>query len=173
MNVDTFADRILWPGLKVVEQICNIPVTLEAGQFITAICKQESDLAWRYQRLLGDTAGPARGWAQFEQAGVNGVINHRKTGDLAAALCEHYHVVFRIDHVWRAMEGHDGLAIGFARLLVYSDIAPLPTEEETGWNYYYRNWRPGKPDRSRWAVSSWRTGQSVRIPEWHVMTTST
>lgn len=161
MKMEVFAAEILWPGLRVVEQVCGIPATEPAAQFLAAICKQESNIEMRYQRLLGDAAGPARGWAQFEVGGVKGVLTHQKTAEHAAALCDRYHVTFRIDHVWRAIEGHDGLAIGLARLLVLTDPAPMPREEEVAWWYYKRTWRPGKPDRTRW-TTSWEEGQTVR-----------
>ncbi len=47
----------------------------------------------------------------------------------------------------------DDLATAFARLLLWSDSAPLPTigDEEGAWEYYLRLWKPGKPSRERWA----------------------
>lgn len=162
MDIDVFASEILLPGLRVVERVCGIAVTEPAAMFVAAICKQESGLEFRYQRLLGDTAGPARGWAQFESGGVKAVLTHPKTAEHAMGLCDYCHVNFRIDHVWRAIEGHDTLAIGMARLLVFADLAPVPTDEEVAWEYYKRVWRPGKPDRARW-TRSWAEGQLVKV----------
>ena len=47
--------------------------------------------------------------------------------------------------VWRAIEGHDRLATAFARLLLWTDPHPIPTEERAAWDCYLRLWQPGKP----------------------------
>ncbi|HSW34192.1 MAG TPA: hypothetical protein VLH36_11330, partial [Steroidobacteraceae bacterium] len=51
-----------------------------------------------------------------------------------------------------AMLTDDLLGCAFARLLLYSDPKPLPEPGQivTSWDYYIRNWRPGKPHRSTW-----------------------
>ncbi len=38
----------------------------------------------------------------------------------------------------------------FARLLLWTDAKPLPAigDEQGAWDYYLRNWRPGKPTRT-------------------------
>lgn len=52
--------------------------------------------------------------------------------------------------MWRALEGHDGLAWGFSRLLVIIDPARLPEAGEDAWRYYLRCWRLGKPHAKSW-----------------------
>lgn len=57
--------------------------------------------------------------------------------------------------VWRAIEGHDRLATAFARLLLWTDPHPIPTEERAAWDCYLRLWRPGKPRPAEWPAL-WR-----------------
>ncbi len=95
--------------------------------------------------------GPARGWWQFERAGgVAGVMRHPASAALARNLCQACHVPFSAPHIWRCLEGHDVLAAGFARLLLWTDPTPLPTDHAGGWDYYLNNWRPGKPHPAKW-----------------------
>jgi hypothetical protein len=44
------------------------------------------------------------------------------------------------------------LAAGVARLLLYTNPAPLPPvgNAEAAWLYYVNTWRPGKPHRKTW-----------------------
>ncbi len=44
------------------------------------------------------------------------------------------------------------LACAFARLLLFTDPRPLPAlgNPQAAWDYYVRNWRPGKPHRDTW-----------------------
>ena len=45
------------------------------------------------------------------------------------------------------------VAAGFARLLLWTDPRPLPAigDVKAAWQYYLRNWRPGKPHEKTWA----------------------
>ncbi|MFC0669487.1 Arm DNA-binding domain-containing protein [Azotobacter chroococcum] len=56
--------------------------------------------------------------------------------------------------VYAALEHDDILAAAFARLLLWTDPAPLPAVGEVAksWDLYVRTWRPGKPHRNRWDV---------------------
>lgn len=120
-----------------------------ARVMLLAIGMQESRLVSR--RQLGD--GPARGLWQFERAGgVKGVMRHVATSSYAAHLCEVRKVNFIPAHVWKALEFDDVLAAGFARLLLWSDPAPLSSikNPQDGWELYLRTWRPGKPHRATW-----------------------
>lgn len=146
-----FASLILRPGLASCAAITGIPVSDRALQLMLAIAIQESNLAHRYQVLSNNRPGPARGWWQFERGGgVVGVMRHAATKDRARACCDHLGVRWQDSAIWRALEGHDTLAVCFARLLLWSDPKPLPGYLDDGWDYYLRNWRPGKPHRSRW-----------------------
>lgn len=151
MTPEIFIHEIMLPGLAHCGAVCGIPYRGEAEHLVLAICMQESGLEHRYQVLSKGRAGPARGWAQFERGGgVVGVMTHPATSDLAKRLCESLHVAWDSSAIWRAMEGNDLLAIGIARLLLWSDPAPLPTEQDAAWAYYERNWRPGKPRPKEW-----------------------
>jgi hypothetical protein len=156
--VDTaeFCERILDPGLQVVRDVLDIPISSAARRLLLATAIQESGLRYRYQLSRFDSVpGPARGWWQFEVTGVAGVLRHARSAKLAQRICEHYGVEPQSTAVWRALEGHDGLAVAFARLLYFTDPDALPQNSASAWNYYLRNWRPGKPTRARWYVTSW------------------
>lgn len=124
-----------------------------ARQLMLAIALQESALRHRAQRLSSGAPGPARGWWQFERSGgVVGVLSHASSAPLAARLCQALYVPTRRDDVWRCLEGHDELAAGFARLLLWTDPRPLPelNDWHGAWQYYLSNWRPGKPHFDTW-----------------------
>lgn len=135
-----------------------------ARAMITAICLQESGLAARRQH--GN--GPARGLPQFERTGgVRGVLRHAASREAARELCAARRVPAAEMDVWQAMEFDDVLSMGMARLLLWTDPHALPAvveaHEQAGWDYYYRNWRPGKPHRERWG-DNWALGcAAVRI----------
>lgn len=154
MTPAEFRAEILRPWLLALAPVIEIPHSVEAENLLLAIAIQESALEHRYQVTTGNGyTGPARGWWQFEVAGVRGVLDHERTSRRSASACKRLHVVAMPTPVWRAIEGHDGLAVAFARLLLWSDPAPLPRDEDAAWDCYKRNWRPGKPDRWRWAMS--------------------
>jgi hypothetical protein len=117
----------------------------QARVLLIAIALQESGLATRQQMH-----GPAHGFWQFESEGVAGVLRHPASAKRAADLC-----------VWRAVEPYqvyailladDVLAAGIARLLLWTDPAPLPAlgEVDAAWRYYETNWRPGAPRLEAW-----------------------
>lgn len=125
-------------------------VTPEAEGLLWAIGRQEGRMIHR--RQIG---GPARGLYQFEKGGgVAGVLKHPASKKAAEALCIAREVEARQADVYNALEQDDVLACGFARLLLYTDPAPLPKlaagRVQEAWMYYKRNWRPGKPHRITW-----------------------
>ncbi len=129
--------------------------------FLLAVAGQESGWRHRAQVSTGMEAGPARGFWQFERGGgVAGVLNHRSSRDKAQALCDAAMVQPTPAAVWRALEGHDGLAYGFARLLAWTDAAAIPGIETGAWDFYLRNWRPGKPHPTTWP-SRWAAAQAA------------
>lgn len=122
--------------------------SLRATVSLLAIGLQESRFLHRRQ-----VGGPARGYLQFERdGGVRGVLRHPVTKIHAITLCAARGVLVAPQLVFDAIEHDDVLAAGFARLLLYSDPAPLPDlgDEEGTWAYYLRNWRPGKPHPQTW-----------------------
>lgn len=125
-----------------------------ARVMMLAIGLQESELIHRYQVLSGGGRGPARGLAQFEDGGgVKGVMTHASSRDLARELCEARGTAWDRRTIWQRLEFDDVLAMGFARLLLLTDPAPLPGPDahpDISWAYYERNWRPGKPHPRKW-----------------------
>lgn len=145
------------------ELVCNfvIPAAYEllpsemnseaATAMMLAIGFQESRFRYRQQIM-----GPARGFWQFEAAGgCLGILTHEASAthlnkmlrDLQYADNPHHSAL----HGW--ITNNDILAAGCARLLLWTDPKELPAASdgpEVAWNYYLRNWRPGKPHRETW-----------------------
>ena len=152
MQTQDFIAQILAPGLDLCSSHLGIPYSDSAARLLLAIALQETNLRHRYQISRGLWAGPARGWWQFERGGgVRGVMTHHRSSALAQQLCERCHVEFSSRPIWRALEGHDMLATGFARLLLFTDPHRLPITVDEGWVMYRdRLWRPGKPHPGTW-----------------------
>lgn len=116
---------------------------------LLAIAWQESGM--KHRRQVG---GPARGYWQFEQGGgVRGVLNHASSKPhiqrVLAAL--DYSPASSPADCYVAIEHNDILSASFARLLLWTDPAPLPGDAAAAWDLYLRTWRPGKPHPGTWA----------------------
>ena len=104
--------------------------------------------------------GPAAGYWQFERGGIKGVMLHRASARLAMQVCDARGVEFNSEKIWEAMQVDDVLAAAFARLLMYTDAAPLPETSDEAWHMYAdkaRTWSPGKPHPDDWSAS-WAFG---------------
>jgi hypothetical protein len=148
-----FYHRMMHPGLTRLHELGGPAVIPEANRILIAIAMQESgDFRSRYQVLNTGNAGAARGWWGFEKGGgVHGVMTHQATRELARRLCEDCAIHWDLGAIWRALEGHDPLAVGFSRLLLWSDPHPLPVTADAAWECYRsRLWRPGKPHPDEW-----------------------
>jgi len=158
MTPAAFLRDIMRPAAAWTERVAGVKSSPDALRFLLAVALQESACAHRFQVLNGGGAGAARGWWQFEQGGgVKGVLTHRTSKAKAIALCEAAAVRPGPAAVWRALEGHDALAYGFARLLLLTDPRPIPTDEDGAWACYaVRLWRPGKPHPEIWPAN-WQT----------------
>lgn len=132
------------PALALLPARMNSP---QAEAMLLAIGLQESGFIHR--RQIG---GPARGFWQFELGGVRGVLQHPLSRPPALAVCKVRNVEPAEAVVYAVLEHDDTLAAAFARLLLWTDPAPLPAVGEVGaaWDLYVRTWRPGKPHRDRW-----------------------
>lgn len=122
----------------------------EAVVMLLAIGLQESRFLHRHQ-----ISGPAHGFWQFElNGGVRGVLTHPLTRLHARSLCSARGIPPSSSAIFSSLEKDDILAAGMARLLLWSDPRPLPNtgDVEASWNYYIRNWRPGKPHKKTWPV---------------------
>ena len=145
--------RIITPALRLLPARMD---SLEARVMMLAIGLQESRLVHRYQvidRARPEVKGPARGLWQFERGGgVRGVLNHPASKRLALDVCAIRGVAPLQTRAWEALEHDDLLAACFARLLLWTDTRPLPALGRGGeaWEYYLRNWRPGKPHARTW-----------------------
>lgn len=136
---------VVMPALRLLPRPLS---TDEAAVMMLAIGGQESGFRTREQ-----VGGPAHGLWQFEKGGgVRGVLKHRSSAGYARTLCEQFDVPATEAAVYWALTENDELAAGLARLLLWTDPLRLPVigDEQGAWDYYVRNWRPGKPHRDRW-----------------------
>jgi hypothetical protein len=153
MTPNEFDTNVLMPGLDYIRQ--NIPFIHASDtehQMLLAIAGQEG--GWAYRVQMGN--GPAHSFWQMERGGgITGLLHHPRTQATVAAMCAKERVQAEANAVWAFMatQAGDKFSAAMARLLLYTDPQPLPsvTDEEGSWLYYQRNWRPGKPDRSRWS----------------------
>ena len=150
-KADDFLANVIEPGAAWAGSVpgWKPPFDDRAKVLLLAIAGQES--AWTERVQSGN--GPAHGFWQFERAGgVRGVLRMA----VAKAVCARAGIPANETNVWRTMAtpSGDNLAVAFARLLLWSDPKPLPAigDEQAAYDYYVRNWRPGKPSRERWSV---------------------
>jgi len=129
----------------------------EASAMILAICLQESGFRFRRQVARYSEGhpvyGPARGYAQFEMSGgILGVLRHEATREHIRKVLDALSYDYDILTSYTAIEHNDVLCAAYARLLLWSDPAPLPVygQDETAWQYYMRTWRPGSRHRATW-----------------------
>lgn len=148
-----------YPKTAVNQAFALLPTkldTAEARHQLAAIGYQESKYATRVQ--YGN--GPAHSYWQFEKGGIKGVMRHNASAPLAVKVCRERGVEFDSEAIWNAMVSDDVLGAAFARLLMYTDAAPVPTNMQDGWAMYLRTWRPGKPRPDEW-VESWAFAVTV------------
>lgn len=154
MSLDSIQAGVIAPALAL------LPAKMSGSRatvMLLAIGLQESGFTQRCQ-----VNGPAQGLWQFEQGGgVAGVLRYPSTQALAISVCHAEGVTPIPSAVYGALATNDILAAVFARLLLWTDPAPLPALGDAygAWEVYTRVWRPGAlardPDglRDRWATS--------------------
>lgn len=122
----------------------------EAARLILAIGQQESGYRTRVQ-----VGGPARGWWQFELAGIAGVMGHPRSRPYLqpAITALGYRYTPTPFGFTQIIEHNDFVACVFARLLLWTLAGPIPTTETASWTAYVAAWRPGKPRVDDWATS--------------------
>ena len=156
-----FNRTIVRPGLAFLMEHLLDPrlASPEAEVMLMAIAMQESNANHRRQT----PTGPARGFWQFERGGgFRGVREHNRTGPRLKSFCAEASIPIEETAQWEMLPGSELLQVAFARLLLWSDNAPLPARgrKEDAWSFYLRNWRPGKPHRDRWE-SAYQTAIDV------------
>lgn len=124
------------------------------------------------QRLQAQVGGPARGLWQFEKGGgVTGVLTHPASRSFAMHACAELGVTPTTASIMAALErGDDRLDAALARLLLWTDGAPLPPVGDVagGWACYLRVWRPGAAKRDaeglrrKWSVNYARALDTYR-----------
>lgn len=142
--------------------LAGLPPNMDTPQArvqLIAIGLQESRLIHRAQIVKGKPGakGPARGLWQFEKGGgVRGVLRHKASAPYLPYVADEE------EALWLALEADDVLACRLARLLLWTDPRPLPKRGDAaaGWNYYIRNWRPGKPHPGTWGAF-WREAEAM------------
>ncbi len=137
------------PALAILAKL-GVQSDDRARVLMMAIAGQES--AWQYRQQVG---GPAHSFWQFEEGGgVVGVLHHPASRDKIVAACAELGVPCTADSIYGLMATPEGdvLSACMARLLLFTDPAPLPNVGEVmaGWDYYQRNWRPGAPHPEVW-----------------------
>lgn len=143
---------VITPALAILPERMDTPA---ARAMLIAIALQESGLMHRRQ-LAG---GPAHGSWQFEPIGVQGVLSHHATGELAAGVAGVLLYPADRDVIYQAIADNDLLACAFARLLLWRDPEPLPERGQgaKAWEQYLRLWAPGRPRPEKWS-DNWLAG---------------
>lgn len=160
MTPDVFFARIVEPTLSYMaaSPSISVPLSVSARVLVMTIAGQESMWAARRQIGIGEYYPQkvgARGYWQFESTwggpvALNDVI--QKTPVQLAAVCKMLDIPTDEHSLYEACAWNDTLACALARLLLWSDPAPLPAvgDKQGAWDYYIRNWRPGAPHPHTW-----------------------
>lgn len=125
----------------------------EARINLLAIGGQESGFETREQY----GGGPAHGYWQFElgseasHGGVWGVYLFPTCQAPLQYVCQRRDVAFDPEAIYESLLHDDVLAAAVARLLMWTDPYPVPTQQDDAWHMYCdRTWRPGKPRPDDW-----------------------
>lgn len=155
-------DTAIKPALVLLPPKLSSP---QAWHMLLAIGLQESGLCARCQVLQGGGRGPAHGlWQNERGGGVLGVLTNAATRNYARQVCAARGVAPDSSAVWDAIETDDVLAAAFARLILYADPQPLPSndDQDGAWRMYaLRAWRPGKPHPETWPDNWARAGAFI------------
>lgn len=152
LRLANIVETAINPGLALLPAKMDTPA---ARVQLLATGLQESRFEHRVQLPLrpGMPPGPARGFWQFEKGGgAAGVLRHPASRDLMRSVCAERDCASTPAALWDALSRDDVLAAAAARLLYWTDAAPLPAigDAQGAWDYYVRNWRPGRPHRNTW-----------------------
>jgi hypothetical protein len=144
MSPKLFLQRAIEPGLSLLP---GYMVSDAARVALLAIAGVETNWSKRAQ-VVSEGPPPAVSYWQFQSNGLAGVMTAH--GSLLSAACATLDIPPA--EAWQAIRYNDALACAAARLLLWSDPEALPEVGDVTacWNYYLHNWRPGKPDETRW-----------------------
>ena len=155
MTPAAFLRDVMRPTAAWCQREARIPFSHDSDRFLLAVALQESECTHRAQITRSGAPGPARSFWQGERTGgmVAGVLGFQtaRIQDMSRALYAAAGVSPDAYAIWRAIEWHDALAHGLARLLLFTDPYRIPTEQDAAWACYAaRLWRPGKPRPAEW-----------------------
>ncbi|HWL68534.1 MAG TPA: hypothetical protein VNS22_09140 [Geminicoccus sp.] len=155
MIAAAFLRNVMRPTAAWCQREAGIPFSLDSDRFLLAVALQESQCTHRAQITRSGAPGPARSYWQGEKTGgmVAGVLNFHAENiqKMSRALYAAAGVIPDPYAIWRAIEWHDALAHGLARLLLLTDPYRIPTEQSAAWDCYAaRLWRPGRPRPEEW-----------------------
>lgn len=149
--------------------------TIDARVLLYATSTQENPTRSPRQIIRKDgklqPVGPAGGDYQFEKTGgIRGLVNFKspRLQGMLADVCKARGVAVNVDALFDAIQTDPILAAALARLLYFTDSAPLPKagDEQNAWNTYLRTWRPGAYEwdpvglRAKWS-ESYRAGMAA------------
>lgn len=156
ITLDYIHESIVPVALSLLSDRMDTPA---ARAMLLAIGLQESHFTFR--RQIG---GPARGFWQFESAGVFGVLKHRAILHQAEVALEV--LGYAPERCYEAIADNDVLACVMARWLLWTHPDALPGRHEAAraWDYYLACWRPGRPNRGSWDSFYGRAWEMVTEP---------
>lgn len=158
MNPGQLLTAAILPALRLLPLRMDTPA---ARTMLLAIAYQESEM--QHRRQVG---GPARGYWQFESGGgVRGVLQHPASEPHIRSALEaiDYRPQSTTAECFSYIEHNDVLAAVFARLLLWTDAAPLPTDADAAWALYLRTWRPGKPHPGKWPANYLKAQEVIDV----------
>lgn len=126
-----------------------LPGRMRSSQAVVILLAIQLQEAPNQEQRQAD--GPAVGIWQFEEGGgIAGVLRHPASRPYALSVCKALGVEPTKEAVYAALQSTDDvLDAAFARLLLWTDSAPLPAIGDVAgaWQLYLRTWRPGAHSR--------------------------
>jgi len=152
MSPETFVSTILNPALWQASDPIGIAISQESRVLLVAIAGQE--MSWTYRLQIG-APQYGRGFWSFESAGIQAVATHTASAAKSLALADALAIPHVLDTAHEAIAWNDVFAVGMARLLLWTDPAPLPPvgDQQGGWSLYLRTWNPGTPRPADWPAN--------------------